>query len=93
MVRLVQAVSLGVPRRIIIVADRLLLHGYVEGKHRLGEADAPVVVRELRQELLSGAEAEEVAGQPAVDAPVAAGYRKWLDQRMKIIVQSSEPRA
>ncbi|MDJ0861273.1 MAG: AAA family ATPase [Gammaproteobacteria bacterium] len=65
-VRLVQAASLGVPRRINIVADRLLLHGYVEGKHELGEADARVVVRELRQEQLFGAGAEEGAGQAAV---------------------------
>jgi len=45
--------SEGVPRRINLVCGRLLLHGAVERKHRIGVADARVVISELHAERLS----------------------------------------
>lgn len=49
---LIYRFSEGVPRRINLVASRLLLHGSVEQKHELGGEDARVVVEELRDEAL-----------------------------------------
>jgi len=43
----------GIPRRINLICGRLLLHGAVERKHRLGVADARVVVAELHAERLT----------------------------------------
>ncbi len=83
-VRLVQAASLGIPRRINIVADRLLLHGYVEGKHELGEADARVVVLELHDEQLFSPGAEEVAAKAAVSGLDASGP-------LALLGESTEP--
>jgi len=45
--------SEGIPRRINLICGRLLLHGAVEQKHRLGVADARVVVSELFTERLT----------------------------------------
>ena len=58
-VRLIHAASLGIPRRINIAADRLLLHGFVEAKHKLDETDGREVLAELRDERLFELEEEE----------------------------------
>lgn len=42
----------GIPRLINKFMDRLLLHGWLEGRHRLGGGDARTVLGELRHELL-----------------------------------------
>ena len=44
--------SRGIPRQINQICNRLLLHGSIERKHRLGIADVWIVVEELQQELL-----------------------------------------
>jgi len=49
---LIYRFSEGVPRRINLVASRLLLHGSVEERHELGGEDAREVVEELRDEAL-----------------------------------------
>jgi len=49
---LIQQFSHGIPRRINHICNRLLLHGCIEEKHRLGIADLKVVIAELEQELL-----------------------------------------
>ena len=43
----------GIPRRINLFCNRLLLHAYVEREHRIGIADARVVTGELQEERLS----------------------------------------
>ncbi len=43
----------GIPRRINLFCSRLLLHAYVEQSHRIGVAEARVVVAELQEEQLS----------------------------------------
>jgi type II secretory pathway predicted ATPase ExeA len=43
----------GVPRRINLFCNRLLLHGYVEQRHRIGVADAHAVAKELQTEQLA----------------------------------------
>lgn len=40
----------GLPRRINLIASRLLLHGYAEGLHRLGVAELLEVLREMNDE-------------------------------------------
>ena len=44
--------SQGIPRQINQICSRLLLHGSIEEKHRLGLADVEIVIEELRQESL-----------------------------------------
>ena len=51
--RITHRFSRGVPRRINLFCSRLLLHAYVEQKHRIGVADARVVAGELQEEQLS----------------------------------------
>lgn len=45
--------SEGVPRRINLICSRLLLHGSVEGIHRIGAQDVRAVVEELQSESLA----------------------------------------
>lgn len=45
--------SEGVPRRINLICSRLLLHTFVEQRHKIGVADARTVVQELQEEQLS----------------------------------------
>jgi hypothetical protein len=45
--------SEGVPRRINLICNRLLLNAFVEQRHRITIADAKVVVQELHDEQLS----------------------------------------
>jgi len=45
--------SEGIPRRINLICNRLLLHAFVEQRHKITVADARVVVEELQEELLS----------------------------------------
>lgn len=47
---LIHGWSGGVPRRINLVMDRLLLYGYLEELHVLGGADAQIVIDELNAE-------------------------------------------
>ena len=45
--------SEGIPRRINLICNRLLLHAFVEQRHKITVADARVVVEELQEEQLS----------------------------------------
>jgi hypothetical protein len=56
--------TLGIPRRINMVFDRLMLLGYVEERHDIGSDLVDVVMRELRLE-----------GLFAQPAPVEGGSR------------------
>lgn len=47
---LIHRFSQGIPRRINLICGRLLLHGSIEQKHRLGIQDAELVVETLRHE-------------------------------------------
>ena len=65
---LVQA-SGGIPRRINQVCSRLLMHGFVEDKHRLGVADLRIVLQELREErLLPTTDDHASIGEEIVDS-------------------------
>lgn len=64
----VHAWSRGVPRRINLLMDRLLLYGYLEELHELGEPDVQIVIDELDAEL-----GEEIAA-PQPDAPIASAH-------------------
>lgn len=50
---LVHKFSEGIPRRINLICSRLLLHGSVEQKHRIGVEDMRAVVEELQGESLA----------------------------------------
>ncbi len=65
---LVQA-SGGIPRRINQICSRLLMHGFVEDKHRLGVADLRIVLKELREErLLPKVDDRDSTEEEAVDS-------------------------
>jgi general secretion pathway protein A len=64
---LIFAQSRGVPRKINLLCDRLLLHGYLAEKLELGEEDAAEVIRDLAEELPLRATAPSSA--PPVAAP------------------------
>jgi putative secretion ATPase (PEP-CTERM system associated) len=69
--RLVFSATRGIPRRINLVAGRLLLHGSVEQKYELGGEDVRLVVQELHEEL----------AYPAMDdAVLDAGHYETLDR-------------
>src|SRR5699024_6643520 len=57
----VHAWSRGVPRRISMLMDRLVLYGYLEELHVLGEADVQIVIDELNAEM----------GDAMIEAPPA----------------------
>jgi type II secretory pathway predicted ATPase ExeA/outer membrane protein OmpA-like peptidoglycan-associated protein len=59
----------GIPRRINLLASRLLLHGYIEERLTLGAEDVRLVADELQGELLIGADG---AGDLSQMAPRAA---------------------
>ena len=50
---LVHKFSEGVPRRINLICSRLLLHGCVEQRHRIGVAELSEVIKELQSENLA----------------------------------------
>ena len=58
--------SEGIPRRINLICGRLLLHGAVERRHRLGVADGAAVVAELHGEGLSRLQPQ---GDPLFEQP------------------------
>lgn len=53
--------SNGIPRQINQVCSRLLLHGALEEKHKLGLQDLKTVIEELREELLLPIGVQEIA--------------------------------
>ncbi|MGH8280181.1 MAG: XrtA/PEP-CTERM system-associated ATPase [Gammaproteobacteria bacterium] len=58
----VYSASRGIPRKINLIMDRLLLYGYLEELHRLNRAALAVVLEEIR---------EEMAGVPLTLEPSA----------------------
>jgi putative secretion ATPase (PEP-CTERM system associated) len=54
----------GLPRRINLLCDRVLLHGYLEGRHQLTAADVQAVDRELSDEPAFGLRAPAAAPTP-----------------------------
>jgi hypothetical protein len=60
----IYAFSGGIPRRINTMCDRLLLSGFLSGKHSFSGADASAVVAEIREEVHS-APASSASPQPA----------------------------
>jgi len=60
--------SAGVPRRINLVFDRLLLHGFTSDLHKLGKLEADQVVNEVDAEL-SGTEPDlQITRQPSASS-------------------------
>ncbi|MGB5452135.1 MAG: AAA family ATPase [Sedimenticolaceae bacterium] len=53
--------SQGLPRHVNKICSRLLLHGWMEEKHALGEQDVLAVVQDLRDELLAPMNGEREA--------------------------------
>ena len=43
--------SRGIPRKVNLIMDRLLLHGYLEEQHELNQAALTVVLDEIREEM------------------------------------------
>ena len=64
----IHAFCMGIPRRINLLCNRLLLAGYLGEKHELGAADVRGIANEMRQEF-----GPENVATPVL--PVAAGTR------------------
>lgn len=47
----VHQASRGIPRKINLIMDRLLLYGYLENQHQLDHAALSIVLREMRDEM------------------------------------------
>jgi putative secretion ATPase (PEP-CTERM system associated) len=58
----------GVPRRINSVCDRLLLSGFLAGKHELNRADVEAVTHEIHDETLDAGPAPQSEAAPPADA-------------------------
>lgn len=59
----------GIPRRINLVCDRLLLAGYLAGKDGFGGDDVAEVVSELNDESTSGSKPVATSSTPATTGP------------------------
>jgi putative secretion ATPase (PEP-CTERM system associated) len=82
----IYAFTVGIPRRINMVCNRLLLSGFLNEKHVLDAADVESVVSEFKEELGLGARrdatgrlAEEPASEPALDAEPARALPMELE--------------
>jgi len=80
----VHAWTQGVPRRINLLMDRLLLYGYLEERHRLDAADIEIVIDELDAEQGD----ELTAIQPDAVAPVSTQESDALMDRINGIEQA-----
>lgn len=58
----------GIPRRVNLIANRLMLHGAVEEKHELTQADVAAVIADLQQDAAAPAEQVAAAAWPVADA-------------------------
>jgi general secretion pathway protein A len=59
----------GIPRKINLIMDRLLLHGYLEDLHNLGKAALTVVLDEIRDEMTGVPQTLEDLTPPRQDPP------------------------
>ena len=69
---LIHTISGGIPRRINLLCNRLMLAGFLGEKHAFNAADVQAIAREMREEL--GPEATSLAAVPSTarEAPVGA---------------------
>jgi putative secretion ATPase (PEP-CTERM system associated) len=81
------AFSGGIPRRINMICNRLLLAGFLNEQHTLAAADVDVVAAEIEEELGRGGRPEEAEDGQARDRPVqlkaieeADPYKTWNEQ-------------
>ncbi|HYW91824.1 MAG TPA: XrtA/PEP-CTERM system-associated ATPase [Gammaproteobacteria bacterium] len=71
----------GVPRRVNMIMDRLLLYGYLEERHRLGVAELATVIDEMALEVGAVQPEAPVDRQPEADAQQTPAL-EGLEQRM-----------
>jgi len=94
--------SSGVPRRINSICDRLLLSGFLAGKHELGRADVEAVTHEIHDETLDSSGPREGEAAPTDAAkditrrlrPVAGAQLdpKSLDDAARLLTRAqSDP--
>jgi len=76
---LIHTISGGIPRRINLMCNRLMLAGFLGEKHAFNAADVQAIAREIREEL--GPEAASLAAVPSAarDAPVGAAPARAPD--------------
>lgn len=85
----------GIPRRINLIMDRLLLHGYLEELHALDAADVRLVLAEIGEEmdgatLAARAEVASRAGTPSATTATplhAAEYAELTRQRDQLLAE------
>ncbi|MEO8746947.1 MAG: AAA family ATPase, partial [Rhodanobacter sp.] len=59
--------SRGIPRKVNLIMDRLLLHGYLEEQHQLNQAALTVVLDEIREEMVGVPQTLEAPTNPSRD--------------------------
>ena len=73
----------GIPRRINLIMDRLLLHGFLEGLHDLDQRELTIVLDEIRDEMPDmplTLEAPSLPDNPgSVDRLIASGEEGQVD--------------
>jgi len=67
--------SMGIPRRINAVCDRILLSGYLAGQREFAREDVDMVAREMHDETVD-TEAPELHASPPTDVGRSAGPRR-----------------
>jgi putative secretion ATPase (PEP-CTERM system associated) len=86
----------GIPRKVNLIMDRLLLHGYLEELHTLDQAALTVVLKEIREEMADVPQTLEAplapprqdSALPTMPAERAAEYTELdLKQRNNILLQ------
>ena len=71
----------GVPRRINSICDRLLLSGFLAGKHELSRTDVEAVTHEIHDETVDSAPSRDDAA--AADAAPSADAAKEVTRRLR----------
>jgi putative secretion ATPase (PEP-CTERM system associated) len=75
----------GVPRRINAVCDRLLLSGFLAGKHELDRADVDAVAHEIHDETV------DVESAPDAATPAATEAAPAVSRRLRRVVAAAPP--
>lgn len=91
----VHRASGGVPRKINLIMDRLLLHGYLEERHQLDAAALHLVLGEMGQESVGAGMSTQVLAVPGEQgltgavAPAGheAEYAELIRQRNNLVLQ------
>ena len=84
--------SMGIPRRINAVCDRMLLSGYLAGQREFTRDDVDMVAREMHDETVDAEVAPDNQATPAVDAAKLTAVRRTAGEagRLQLDAKSAD---